>query len=163
MRYKPVSRAVPIKKMNTLILGVGNPILTDDGVGIKIARRLKEESHQSEVIETSEVGIALLDLAAGYDKLIIIDSIKTEQGKPGEVYKLGLEDLKPSMDFPSSHGLDIATALELGRRLGYKMPKYIRLYAVEIRDNATFGENCTEEIEERVPFITKHIIDEEKL
>ena len=149
--------------MNTLILGIGNPILSDDGVGIKVARRLKEESLQSEVAETSEVGMALLDLAAGYDRLIIIDSIKTGQGKPGEVYKLGLEDLKPSMDFPSSHGLDIATALELGRKLGYKMPCHISLYAVEVRDNVTFDENCTEEIEKRVPFITKHIIDEERL
>lgn len=149
--------------MNTLILGIGNPILSDDGVGIKVAQRLKEESPQSEVAETSEVGMALLDLAAGYDRLIIIDSIKTGQGKPGEVYKLGLEDLKPSIDFPSMHGLDIATALELGRKLGYKMPCHISLYAVEVRDNVTFDENCTEEIEKRVPFITKHIIDEERL
>ncbi len=152
-----------MRKLNTIILGIGNLILSDDGVGIKIARRLKEESLQLEVVETSEVGMALLDVAAGFDKLIIVDSIKTGQGKPGEVYKLGLEDLKPSMDFPSSHGLDIATAFELGRRLGYKMPQHISLYAVEVRDNVTFGENCTKEIEERVPFITKHIIDEEKL
>ncbi len=152
-----------MRKLNTIILGIGNLILSDDGVGIKIARRLKEESLQLEVVETSEVGMALLAVAAGFDKLIIVDSIKTGQGKPGEVYKLGLEDLKPSMDFPSSHGLDIATAFELGRRLGYKMPQHISLYAVEVRDNVTFGENCTKEIEERVPFITKHIIDEEKL
>lgn len=149
--------------MNTLILGVGNPILTDDGVGIKIARKLKEGNARLKVIETSEAGIALLDLIAGYDKLIIIDSIKTEQGKPGQVYKLGLEDLKPAMDFSSSHGIDIATALKLGQRLGYRMPKYISLYAVEIRDNTTFGEKCTQEIEERMPFITKQIIDKEKL
>jgi hydrogenase maturation protease len=152
-----------MRKVSTLILGVGNPILSDDGVGIRIARKLKEESPQSEVVETSEVGMALLDVAAGFDKLIIIDSIKTGQGKPGEVYKLGLEDLKPSIDFPSSHGLDIATAFELGRKLGYVMPRHISLYAVEVRDNITFGEGCSEEIEERVPFITKHIIDEEKI
>ena len=148
---------------NTLVLGVGNPILTDDGVGIKIARKIKEGSPELEVIETTEVGINLLDTAVGYDKLIVIDSIKTGQGKPGQVYKLELADLKPAKDFPSSHGISIATALELGQRLGYKMPKYIRLYAVEIEDNTTFGENCTDEVEERIPFITKQIIDKEKL
>lgn len=151
------------KAMNTLILGIGNPILTDDGVGIKIARKLKEESPQSEVAETSEAGIALLDLIPGYDKVIIIDSIKTERGKPGEVYKLKLEDLKPAMDFTSSHGISIATALELGRMLGYRMPSCVSLYAVEIEDNVTFSENCTPEVEKRVPFITKQIIGEEKL
>ncbi len=149
--------------MNTLILGMGNPILTDDGVGIKIARKLKEDNPELEVVETSEAGMALLDFVVGYDKLIIIDSIKTEQGKPGELYKLGLEDFKPDMGFLSSHGVDIATAVELGRRAGYKMPEYISLYAVEIKDNSTFGEKCTEEIEERIPFIVKQIIEEERI
>jgi len=149
--------------MNTLILGIGNPILTDDGVGIKIARKIKEGNPELEVIETSEAGIALLDLIADYDKLVIIDSIKTGQEKPGKVYKLRLEDLKPAVDSASSHGVDIATAFELGRGLGYRMPKYISLYAVEIKDNTTFGEDCTEEVEERIPFIISQIIEEEKL
>lgn len=148
--------------MKTLILGFGNPILTDDGVGIRIAHKIKEENPYLEVIETSEAGIALIDYVTGYDKLVIIDSIKTEE-KPGELYKLELEDLKPAAYFSSSHGLDIATAFKLGDSLGYKMPKHISLYAVEIRDNTTFGEECTEEIEKRIPFITKQIIEEERL
>jgi hydrogenase maturation protease len=115
------------------------------------------------VAETSEAGLALLDLIPGYDKVIIIDSIKTEQGKPGEVYKLDLEDLKPAMDFTSSHGISIATALELGQMMGYKMPSCVSLYAVEIKDNVTFSENCTQEVEKRVPLIAKQIIGEEKL
>ena len=53
--------------MDTLILGIGNLILRDDGVGIRIARKLKEESPELEVIETSEVGLTLLDLVIGYD------------------------------------------------------------------------------------------------
>jgi len=149
--------------MNTLILGIGNLILTDDGVGIKIAQRLKEERPELEVVETGEAGLTLLDLITGYDRLIIIDSIKTEQGKPGQVYKLELEDLKPAMDFSSSHGIDIATAFKLGQRLGYNMPKSVSIYAVEMKDNTTFGERCTEEVEEKIPFIAQQIIDEEKL
>ena len=149
--------------MKTVILGLGNPILTDDAVGIKIAQKLKEENPKLEVIETSEAGIALLDLITGYDKLIIIDSIKNEQGKPGELYKLGLEDLKPAKDFPSSHGIGIATAFELGKGLGYKMPKFVSIYAVGIKDNTTFGEKCTKEVEQRIPSIVKQIMRKEKL
>jgi len=149
--------------MNTLILGIGNPILTDDGVGIKIAQKLKEGNPELEVIETSEAGITLLDLIAGYDKLIIIDSIKTEKGKPGDLYKLEPGDLKPGKDFSSSHGIGIATAFELGQRLGYKMPKFVSIYAVNIENNSTFGEECTEEVKERIPSITKQLIGKEKL
>ena len=149
--------------MDTLILGIGNPILTDDRVGIKIARKLKEEKPELEVVETSEAGITLLDLIVGYNKLIIIDSIKTEKGKPGDLYKLELEDLKPAKDLSSSHGIGIATAFELGQRLGYSMPKYTSIYAVEVKDNTTFGEKCTREVKERIPFIAKQIIKGEKL
>ena len=149
--------------MNTLILGIGNPILTDDRVGIKIAQKLKEERPELEVVETSEVGITLLDLIVGYNKLIIIDSIKTEKGKPGDLYRLELEDLKPAKDFSSSHGIGIATAFKLGQRLGYSMPKYTSIYAVEIKDNTSFGEKCTREVKERIPFIAKQITKGEKL
>ncbi len=149
--------------MKTLILGIGNPILTDDRVGIKIAQKLKEEKPELEVVETSEAGISLLDLIVGYNKLIIIDSIKTEKGKPGDLYRLELEDLKPAKDVSSSHGIGIATAFKLGQRLEYSMPKYTSIYAVEIKDNTTFGEKCTREVRERIPFIAKQIIKGEKL
>lgn len=149
--------------MKTLILGLGNPILTDDAVGIKIAQELKEEIPDLEVVGSSESGLALLEQVIGYDKLIIIDSVRTEKGKPGELYKLRLEDLKPATDFSSSHGIDIATAFKVGEGLRYRMPKHVSIYAVEIRDNTTFGEKCTEGVEERIPFFVRQIIEEEKL
>jgi len=150
-------------RMDTLILGIGNPILSDDAVGIRLAEKLKEENPELEVTATSEAGINLLDLVAGYDRLIIIDSIMTEKGKPGEVYHLGLEDLEPVMECHSSHGIGIATAFELGQKLGYKMPRYVSIYAVEIKDNTTFGEECTQEVAKRIPSIAKQIIEEENL
>jgi len=149
--------------MRTLILGLGNLILTDDGAGIKIARKMKEMNPNLDVVETCEAGITLLEHIAGYDKLVIIDSIKTEQGKPGEFYTLRLEDFKPAMDSSLSHGVDIATAFEVGKGLGYIMPQSVSIYAIEIKDNLTFAEECTQEIEKRIPLLAKQIIKEEKL
>ena len=149
--------------METLILGVGNTILTDDGVGIKLARELGEVKSNLKVRETSEAGIALLDLMIDYDKLIIIDSIKTRKGKPGDLYKLEPEDLKPSKEPSSSHGIGIATAFELGKKLGCKLPTHVSIYAIEIKDSTTFGENCTSEVKEKIPSIKKQIIEEEGL
>jgi hydrogenase maturation protease len=150
-------------RMDTLILGIGNPILSDDAVGIRIAEKLKEENPELEMTATSEAGINLLDLAAGYDRLIIIDSIITGKGEPGEVYQLKLEDLEPVMECHSSHGIGIATAFELGQKLGYRMPRYVSIYAVEIKDNTTFREQCTGEIEKSIPEITRQILEKEKL
>jgi len=149
--------------MKTLILGFGNPILTDDAVGIRIAEELAVEFPDITVESTSEAGLSILDEVTGYDKLVIIDSIKTGKGKPGELYKLELEDLKPRSDFSSSHGLDIATAFKLGERLGYPMPKQVSIYAVEVKDNTTFGEECTPELKQSISLIVGQIIKEERL
>ncbi|MBA7697676.1 hypothetical protein ES703_106344 [subsurface metagenome] len=43
------------------------------------------------------------------------------------------------------------------------MPRFVSIYAIEIKDNSTFGEECTEEVEERIPSIAKKIMEEEKL
>ena len=150
-------------KMKTLVLGLGNPILSDDAVGIRIAQELGRETPAQDVVGTSEAGIALLDYAVGYDRLVIIDSIMTKKGRPGELYKFGLADLKPAMSLSSSHGVDIATAFTLGERLGYPMPRQVTIYAVEIKDNTTFGEKCTPEVEEKIPFIVRRIAEEERL
>jgi hydrogenase maturation protease len=149
--------------MKTLVLGLGNPILSDDAVGLRIAQGLKQETPAQDVIGTSEAGLALLDYAVGYDRLVIIDSIMTKAGKPGELYRLELEDLKPGISLSSSHGVDIATAFTLGERLGYPMPRQVTIYAVEITDNTTFAEKCTREVEERIPFIVRQIAEEERL
>lgn len=144
-------------------MGIGNPILTDDGVGIRIAQKLKEEKPYLDTIETSEAGMALLELIIGYDKLIIVDSIITKKGKPGDLYRLELEDLKPVVNSYSSHSIDIATAIKIGERLGYKLPEFVSIYAVEIKDNTTFSETCTQEVEKRIPSIARQIIRKEKL
>jgi hydrogenase maturation protease len=149
--------------MKTLVLGMGNTILTDDGVGIEIARSLKERKPELEVVETSEAGLALLDFIVGYDRLIIVDSVKTEEGKPGELYKIELGALRPTSHLTSLHGVDMATAFELGRKLGYHMPQRVSLYAVEVKDNTSFGEECTEEVGGKISLITEQIIGEEKL
>jgi hydrogenase maturation protease len=99
----------------------------------------------------------------GYDKLVIIDSIKTGKGPPGELYKLSIDDFKKAADCPSSHGIDIATALEVGKKLGCKMPDSISIYAIEVNDNSNFSEKCTETVEREIPSIVKQIIQEEKL
>jgi Ni,Fe-hydrogenase maturation factor len=87
----------------------------------------------------------------------------TEKGKVGEVYQLNLEDLKPSAECRSSHGIGIATAFEFGQKLGYIMPRHVSIYAVEIKDNTTFREQCTEEIEKSIPVIARQILEKEKL
>lgn len=71
--------------MKTLVLGMGNPILCDDGVGIRVARVLLEKPQLPDVTieEFSLAGMDLLELLSGYDRAIIIDAIEADGAKPG--------------------------------------------------------------------------------
>ncbi|MEE8390321.1 MAG: hydrogenase maturation protease, partial [Anaerolineae bacterium] len=131
--------------MKTLVLGLGNPILTDDGVGIEVVRALKPRVDDAQVTlyESSRGGLNLLDTLAGYDRAIIVDAIQTRGGKVGDVYRLRADDFGPCLHVSCAHDVDFATALELGRKIGLRLPKDITIVAVEVQDVTTFGEECT--------------------
>ena len=149
--------------MKTRVLGIGNPIVTDDGAGLKIAQEIRQLRPELDVVEVCSGAMGLFDYITDYDRLIIIDSVKTEGGVPGSLYKIDIEDLKPTLSHATSHGLDIASALKLGEGLGYNMPQSISIYAVEIKDNTNFGDECTEEVNDRIPSIAREIVEEESL
>jgi hydrogenase maturation protease len=146
----------------TLIVGVGNPILSDDGVGIHIARRLKEMALDGvEVEELPASGLELLDMVLGYDRVIIVDAIVTDGGRPGEFHVLEEDAFERTVHGASPHGINIATALALGRKLvADKMPKQVHFVAVEARDLVNVSEELTPEVAEAVPSVVERIVSE---
>jgi hydrogenase maturation protease len=147
----------------TLVLGLGNPILSDDGVGPRIAEELEGKLDGNvTVAEASLAGLNLLDLLAGYDRAIIIDSIKTCEGEPGRIYRLDIEDFKDTCHAASTHDVNLATALEFGRRLGMALPRRIDILAIEVVDTTCFGEELTPEVAEAVPVCVNMVIEELK-
>ncbi len=139
--------------MKILVLGLGNPILTDDGVGIYVARELQGRSLPEGVVveESSLSGFLLLDLLVDYQKAVIIDSIKTRQGKVGEIYRLTQEALKETVHLTSVHQLNLATVLKLGDSMGLSIPEEVVIYAIEVADNQTFSEGCTPLVQKAIP------------
>jgi hydrogenase maturation protease len=148
--------------MKTLVLGIGNPILSDDGVGIKVAHEVggKLNDPQVTVAETSAAGLSLLDSIVGYDKVIIIDAIQTEKGRAGQIYRMGTEDFSLTKHFSSPHQINLATALELGKMLNLAMPQEITVFAVEAKDITSFSEKCTPEVEQAIPEVVKMVLQE---
>lgn len=149
--------------MKTIVLGLGNPILRDDGVGNRVALELEDKLAQRKdvtVIETSMSGLSLMDLLAGYDKAIIIDAIQTAEGKAGRIYRLTPDAFNNTRHASSPHDVNFATALELGNRLGMAMPKQILIYAIEVADVSTFSEKCTPAVSRAIPACIKMITKE---
>jgi len=148
--------------MKTLILGMGNPILSDDGVGIWVARVLEGRLNQQEitVTETSMAGLNLLDLLVNFDRAIIIDAIQTLGGKVGQVYRLEPETFDATRHSATPHDVNFATALELGNKLGLALPHQITIFAIEVEDVTTFSEECTPEVEHAIPVCVERVIQE---
>jgi len=150
--------------MKTLVLGLGNPILSDDGVGIRVAQEVRKQlkDPQVTVAETSEAGLRLLDSVVGYDEAVIVDAIQTEKGKAGQIYRMKPEEFSRVQHLSSPHQINLATALELGKRLNLAMPRQITVLAVEANDVGNFGEKCTPEVERAIPQAVKMVLAELK-
>jgi len=148
--------------MKTLVLGLGNPILSDDGAGIRVAHEVAKQVNdpQITVAETSEAGLSLLDSIVGYDKVIIIDAVQTKNGKAGQTYRVGPEDFSYAKHFSSPHQINLVTALELGKMLGLAMPQEITIFTVEAKDVTSFSEKCTPEVEQAIPKVVKMVLQE---
>ncbi len=150
--------------MKTLVLGMGNPILSDDGVGIRVAQEIDRTLADPEVTvaEAALGGLALLDLIPGYDRVIIIDAIQTEGGEVGTLYRLGVDDFAFAKHLSSPHDMNFFTALELGARLGMAIPPKITIFAIEVEDVTTVSEECTPKVKEAIPTCVETVLHELK-
>jgi hydrogenase maturation protease len=143
--------------MKTLVLGMGNPILGDDGVGIVVARSLEGQTPGVDVATSAMIGLDLMDLMEGYDRLYVIDAMCTRTGVPGEVRKISEDDGPGTMHLFSSHGLHFFEIMELGRRCGIDMPRLVTVYGIEIGDCVTFVEEISDGLRDSLSTITKDI------
>lgn len=147
--------------VKTLILGLGNPILSDDGVGVHVARALAKvlpQTSQLSIAEASVGGLRLLELIYGYQRVILADAIQTKGGRAGDVYRLEPGNFCATLHSGCSHDIDLFTALELGRKLGMPMPEEIVIIAIEVNDVTTFGETCTPDVEAAIPKAVEMIL-----
>jgi hydrogenase maturation protease len=150
----------------TLLLGMGNPILCDDGIGHELARRIAARLGATPDLavepECTVGGLNLLELVTGFDRLIVVDSIKTRDGRPGDWYRFGGATLHDTMNLSNVHDANFATAMELGRRMGMHIPGEadIHVFAVEVRENLTFGERFSPELEAAVPGLCEEMLSE---
>ncbi|HXX59071.1 MAG TPA: hydrogenase maturation protease [Dehalococcoidales bacterium] len=139
--------------MKTLVVGLGNPILSDDGVGLCVAAKLREIIRNPDVTvsESERSGMDLLEIFSGYDRVIVVDAILTKNGVPGTIHRFDPSSLKRSRHIETTHGLNFADSLETYRKLGLKLPAEIIIVAIESQDVSTFSEDCTLPVSNSIP------------
>lgn len=135
--------------MKTRIIGLGNTILSDDGVGVYAAREIRRvltergSADSVDVVESEVGGFDLMELMTGWDRVILVDSIQFDGVSPGTLLELDPQDLHTSLRIRSVHDIDLPTVLKLGRVMGLQMPVRILVYAIQAGDVHTLGETMT--------------------
>jgi hydrogenase maturation protease len=125
--------------MRTLVLGLGNELASDDAVGVLVARAVRERvGDAADVVESSASGMALIEVFAGYDRAVVVDSIQTGRNPPGTITELGLEDVGRVVA-PSLHHAGLPEMAAVAGRLGLRFPSETRVLAIEVLDPYTLG------------------------
>ncbi len=153
--------------MKTLIVGLGNPILGDDGVGWKVAEEVEQRLPKSP--KTSEVsvdyislgGLSLMERLIGYEHAIVIDAIGTGQHPIGAAYHFRLDDLydPTSGHTTAAHDVSLSTAIQIGRSLGAALPDRIDVVAIESPYVYNFSEDLTPPVAAAVPQAVEMVME----
>ncbi|MBN1280878.1 MAG: hydrogenase maturation protease [Candidatus Thermoplasmatota archaeon] len=150
--------------MKTMVLGVGNPILQDDSIGLHVAQYVKERIDDPTVhVDVAYTGgLNLLDVVQGYDSVILIDAIRDTTKKNGTVERLPLPEGKTVYSC-NPHDVSFAEAMTLARNLGVEScPHTIVIIGIVVNQTPEFGEELSTEIERAVPVAAQLVLTELK-
>ena len=148
-----------------LVLGLGNDILTDDAIGLRVVEAARERlagEPDIEVKTTTEMGLALLDEIADRESVVLVDSVQTGEASPGKIHEIDSLDLSRVLT-TAPHFLGIGETLALGKTLGLAMPMNVRIIAIEVADPYTLGTMMTPAVEQAVAPATERVARQARL
>ena len=149
--------------MKTIVLGIGNQILGDDGVGIHVANEVKKQIDNLNITVDEAItgGMNLLDLLLGYDKAILIDAVKSDDSSHGKVTRIDISDFN-TMHSCNPHDVSLIEAIDMAKKLGEsRIPKEIIIIGIMMKQiPCEFGETLSNEIAAAVPEAVKLTLDE---
>ncbi len=150
--------------MKVALIGLGNPIVGDDSVGIKIVDTIKNSYPLSDAItiieDVSVGGIGLVELFRGYDKIIIVDSIQTGSYSEGSVVKLKPEDFASALHVSDYHNMDFFTALTFCKKVYSDIPEDIIILGIEITSVMEFSEELSPVLQKKFVEIVTLVYDQ---
>ncbi len=150
-----------VDRMKTLVLGLGNPLLGDDAIGLVVAGRLRERLRdRGDVLVQEEEagGLRLMERLTGFQSAIVVDAIVTG-GPPGTIRRLSSGEI-PTQRTAVAHGIDLPRALELGRALGLEMPSRVRVVAIEAESVLEFRNGLTPAVAAAVEPAVEAVLEE---
>ncbi len=143
--------------MSTVVLGIGNLLLGDEGVGVHAAQALMALARPPEVI-VLDIGTAILDALPAIehaDRIIVLDAVKAD-GPPGSVYRLAFDDCEHARCIASMHGFDLARVMALA---GRTQPPEVLVMGIE-PERMTWSLELSPPVQNALPLLLREVAGE---
>jgi hydrogenase maturation protease len=178
---KTMTATQAARPSSTLVIGLGNPILGDDGVGWTVAEKVKQQVvnnpryqicyrpidskviHYQPLVEVDCAalgGLSLMERMLGYRRVVIVDSMETGQSPAGSVSIFPLSSLPNPMHghSASAHDTSLKTALETAQAMGLPVPWSVKIVAIEAKNVYDFSEELSPAVAEAVPLAVQAVM-----
>ena len=147
---------------NTLVAGLGNPLMGDEGVGVLLVQRLEAEAPDPagvEFLDAGTGGVALVHAMAGRRRAIFIDCARMGE-PPGTMRRFSDEQVRSRKDMPglSLHEADLMDIIDLARRLG-QCPDEVLIFGIEPA-SVEEREGLSPELQKRLPSYVRRLLGE---
>ncbi|MFW6140551.1 MAG: hydrogenase maturation protease [Acidobacteriota bacterium] len=142
---------------NVLLIGIGNNLLSDDGVGPFMAKKIGQK-HNLPYRFVTHLSLDLLDLVMDHEFIYIFDSFRNPEMPVGQVVKFTLDDLEYRQNPTYSHGITIPIIFNIGKKIYTKIPENVRVFGINVSDNQTISESFSHEINHKLEGIRIHLL-----
>jgi len=160
MSLKQKGQLLKTKYRHILIMGVGNLLLSDEGVGVHVAQKMMgmDMPPGVHVVEGGTDGFGLINVILEADRMILIDAVRGG-GTPGSIYRFDVKDCNPYPDIfkTSVHQISILEVINLSGLIG--TTPHTTIIGVEPK-TLEMGMQLSPEVEAKIPKIIRIIMEE---
>ena len=147
--------------MKVLVLGIGNVMFSDEGVGVHLCRLMEQKykfsskEHSIEFIDGGTLAQRLIPIISQYDYVIVFDCVDANDGDIGDVYFFDFENIPESISFQgSAHEVEMLQTLKMMDMVGDRpptkiigiIPKVVSITTLEMTDKVLKGSEIMEKI-----------------
>ncbi len=145
--------------MKVAIIGIGNILMGDEGVGIAVIEELRKMKINADIYDCGTMGIDILNTIMGYDKVIVVDAVKGF-GNPGDVVKIRPEEIKGKGRIVSMHDVDFSFLIKIVEGL-MDLPEIV-IVGIEVErigEGMVLSETVRKAIPKAVEVVLKELHD----
>lgn len=144
-------------KHDTVIIGIGNPLLMDDRAGIEVAERLEALGLPADIEILYTVGFEVIDKLQGYRRAYVVDACVLG-GEPGTVREVSADDILGDAFLSGSHAVTLGATIKTGYEIFEdEMPGELRIVLIEAENPTEFSKQCSPKVEQAIGRVVERI------